>query len=211
MSKSGAKKPFKNRVAKWLDECKLSISGVVFATRYPLFWAVFLPVFLIFGTLMNLLSGGTAAFSLFFQVDLGWKFKILGDGLLGLFGVNKAFFDFLLVFLIAVLQGILLALIVLVWKKRPKQQKTGENLGDAGIIAGLAVLGSGCPTCGTALLTPVLGAIFSGSGYAMAGAVSGVITIIAIIIAILSLKKVGLDAYVIIIDEKWRKKNEKSA
>ena len=93
-------------------------------------------------------------------------------------------------------------------QKRPKQNKGG--ISDAGIVAGLAVLGSGCPTCGTALITPLVGAIFSGSSYAIAGAISGIITVIAIIVAIFSLKKVGLDCYVIIKYEEWRKKHGKS-
>ena len=74
-----------------------------------------------------------------------------------------------------------------------------------GISAGLAMLGTGCPTCGTALLAPVIGAIFSGSS-AIVGTVSWIVTILAVFIALFSLKKIGEDAYVIMISEEYKKK-----
>ena len=77
-----------------------------------------------------------------------------------------------------------------------------DNVQRAGIAAGLAVLSAGCPTCGTTLLMPVIGAISSTGGYAIAGVASGVVFVLALIVALLALKKVGLQAYVIMINEK---------
>ena len=73
-----------------------------------------------------------------------------------------------------------------------------------------------CPTCGTTLLTPLIGTIFSTGGLAITGTISTIITWLAIIIAILSLKRLGEEAYVIIINEKYlakkrvKEQNEKS-
>ena len=75
-------------------------------------------------------------------------------------------------------------------------------------MAGLAILGSGCPTCGTALLTPIISAIFSGGSVAIAGALSGIVTAIAIIVAIFALRKVGLDIYAIITTKKREKRKK---
>ena len=198
----------KTKIAKWYDEVKMASMGIVLSTREWRFWAVFVPVLIFFGTLLTLLSAGMGAINLFFASDFAGKMQILGDGFLGFFGKDRYFLDFLQNFAIALLQAMLISLIVLVYKKR-KKKNTGEAIQNAGIAAGLALLGSGCPTCGTTLITPILASIFSTSGYAVAGAISGVITFAAILLLLWSLKRVGLEAYAIIIDERWRKKREK--
>ena len=181
--------------------------GIVLATRQWKFWLVFVPVLIVFGVLLTMLSAGMGAINLFFASSFPDKIQILGDAFLGFFGKDKYFWDFLQNFLIAFLQALLIALIVFVYKKR---KKNSADLQNAGIAAGLALLGSGCPTCGTTLITPLLTSIFSTSGYAVAGALSGVITAVAILLLLWSLKRVGLEAYAIIIEEKWRKKRENS-
>ena len=134
---------------------------------------------------------------------------------LAIFGINQPFLDWLPVFFIAFLQGILIGLIVLLWNK--KREQNSANLERAGIITGLIALGAGCPTCGTTLITPLIGAIFSTGSLAIAGAISTIVTILAIIIAILSVKRLGLEIYVTIINEKYlakkskKEENEKSS
>ena len=158
-----------------------------------------------------MLSAGMGAMNLFFASDFPTKMQIIGDSFLGFFGKDKYFLDFLQNFLIAILQAILIALIVFVIRGRKKSAKERGNSADiqnAGIAAGLALLGSGCPTCGTTLITPILISAFSTSGYAIAGAISGIITFLAVLLLLWSLKRVGLEAYAIIIDEKWRKKRK---
>ena len=236
--------PIKTKIAKWYDEVKLAGAGIVLSTREWRFWAVFIPVLIVFGTLLTLLSAGMGAINLFFASDFTGKMQILGDGFLGFFGKDRYFLDFLQNFIIAFLQAVLISMIVLVYKKRKqsnlrhkrnnskhrqnqsehkrfdfwhrrnknKHEQDSDETGaiqNAGIAAGLALLGSGCPTCGTTLVTPILASIFSTSGYAIAGAISGIITFIAILLLLWSLKRVGLEAYAIIIDERWRKKRAK--
>ena len=210
------------KVEKWLDDTRMASLGIVMASREWRFWAVFVPVLAIFGTLLSLLSGGLGAINLFFASDFGGKMQIIGDGFLGFLGKDRAVLDFLQNLAIALLQSLLIALIVVVYKKRKqsnlerkkneKKQKQDEAgvISNAGIAAGLALLGSGCPTCGTTLITPIIASVFSTSGYAVAGAVSGIITVLAILLILWSLRRVGLEAYAIIIDEKWRKKRQKT-
>ena len=190
---------------KWLDGFVLAGKGILLAMKERRFWIAFLISFFLFGTLMNLLSNGFASFELMAVSDFSGIIKIIFDAFLGIFGVSRSFLDWALVFFVAILQGILIGLVALVWGK--KKKINSENLESAGIAAGLAVLGTGCPTCGTALLTPILGAIFSG-GSALVGAVSGVITFLAVLVAILSIKKVGEEAYVIIVSEKYKSKKK---
>ena len=166
---------------------------------------------------MNLLAGGFSKFELMGAVGFGGSMKIIWDAFIGVFGVNMIFVDWVPVFLLALLQGVLIGLIVLLWDKKrvkaggksdkkstdEKENTNSANVEKAGIITGLIALGAGCPTCGTTLLTPLLGTIFSTGSLAAVGVISGIVTAAAVIIAILSLKRIGEETYVIIINEKF--------
>lgn len=197
---------------KWCDGFVLAGKGILLATREKRFWVGFSVAFLFFGTLMNLLAGGFSKFELMGASGFGGSMKIIGDALIGVFGINMAVMDWLPVFSIAVLQGVLIGLIVLIWHKKRVSNKgdtsNSANVEKAGIITGLIALGAGCPTCGATLLTPLLGTIFSTGGLAVTGLISGIVTWLAVIIAILSLKRIGEETYVIIVNEKYLKKKE---
>ena len=156
--------------------------------------------FLFFGTLMNLLSGGLSKFELMGALGFPQNLQIIGEAIIGVVGINMLFSDWIFVFFISLLQGTLIGLIVLLWNKK---KSNSENVQKVGIITGLIALGAGCPTCGTTLITPLLGVIFSTGSFAIAGVVSSIVTALAIIIAILSLKRMGLEIYVIIVNEKY--------
>ena len=197
---------------KWLDEFVLAGKGILLATKEKRFWIGFIIAFLFFGTLMNLLAGGFSKFELMGMVGFSGSMKIILDALIGVFGINMIFLDWLPVFFLALLQGILIGLIVLLWHKKRikngKESSNSANVEKAGIITGLIALGAGCPTCGTTLLTPLLGALFSTGGLAMVGVISGIVTALAIIIAVLSLKRLGEETYVIIVNEKYMKRKK---
>lgn len=217
---------------KWLDGFVLAGKGILLATKETRFWYGFIPSFLFFGLLMNLLAGGFAKFELMSALGFPDCLKVIGDSFLAIFGVNQPFLDWLPIFSISILQGVLIGLITLLWnKKRPSAKRSTKsakpaksssaatpasdnsaNLEKAGLITGLIALGAGCPTCGTTLLTPLIGAIFSSSSLAITGAISTIVTWLAIIIAILSLKRLGEETYVIIVNEKYlmRKAKEQS-
>ena len=206
---SGGKKRFNWR--RWLDEWRLAFSGVLLATRARRFQVAATLSFLVFGTLMHLLSGSSAAFSLFWSTDFAGKLKILLDGLLANFGVGQNFWDWLLIFVVTVLQSTLIGLVALVWYKRRRtvaqSASNADNLQSAGLAAGLAVLGTGCPTCGTTLLMPVIGTLFSTGGYALAGLVSGLLTAASLLIALFALKRIGREAYALIVSERYLRRH----
>lgn len=192
---------------KWLDEFILAGKGILLATKEKRFWYGFIPSFIFFGILMNLLSGGTTKFELMFALGFPDNLLILGNSFLAIFGIGQPFLDWLPIFAISILQGILIGLIVLLYKK--KQKISSANLEKAGIITGLIALGAGCPTCGATLITPLIGAIFSTGSLAIAGAVSTIVTWLAIIIAILSAKRLGVEIYAIMINEKYLARKNK--
>ena len=203
---------------KWLDGFSLAWQGILLATKEKRFWYGFIPSFIFFSFLMNMLSGGLAKFELIRVLGIPNGLRIIGENLLAIIGVNQPFLDWLPIFLIAILQGILIGLITLLWKKKKDQGSANSaNVEKAGIITGLIALGAGCPTCGTTLITPLIGAIFSTGSLSIAGAISTIVTWLAIIIAILSIKRLGEETYVTIINEKYlarhakkKESNEKS-
>ena len=187
---------------KWFDDFLIAGRGILLATREKRFWYGFVPSFVFFGMLINLLQGGFAKFELMGALGFPNNLHIILDSFLAIFGFNQPFLDWLPIFAIALLQGILIGLIILLWKK--KQNST--NLESAGIITGLIALGAGCPTCGTTLLTPLIGAFVSTGSLALASTISTIVTIIAILIAIFSSKRLGIETYVTIINEKYMKR-----
>lgn len=208
----------RRRLEHWLDECKMALSGIVLATRERRFLIAALITFIVFGTLINLLSGSTASLDLFWATDLPGKLSILGNAFLAIFGIGRNFWDWLLLFFMTILQSILIGLVALVWQKRRRSKKdqvvaaahNADNVQSAGLAAGLAILGSGCPTCGTTLLMPLLGTLFSSSSYVIAGLISGFLTIAAVLLALWSLKRIGKDAYVLILSEHFQSRRAQS-
>ena len=199
-------KKFRFNWRKWCDDFVLAGKGILLATKEKKFWIGFVIAFLFFGTLMNMLSNGLTKFELVGALGFPKNMRIIGEAIIGIFGFNMIFTDWIFVFFISLLQGILIGLIVLLWNKK---NKNSENVQKVGIITGLIALGAGCPTCGTTLITPFLGMIFSTGSFAIAGVVSGVVTVLAVVIAILSLKRMGLEMYAIIINEKYLAKKAK--
>ena len=201
---SGGNK-FYSKLQRWCDEFKLAFYGVLLATRKKRFVVTFLIAFIIFGTLLNLLASGTAGFNILLNVSFDKKIELLFKAFIGTFGVGRTFADFIFIFLLTILQSVLISLVVFVYKYR----KDSTNLQNAGIITGLIVLSSGCPTCGTALLAPVIISIAGSSGMAIAGTVSWALTLVSLVIALFALKKVGFETYAIIKAEKYQEKKGK--
>ena len=195
-------KNFFTKTKKWADELKLAVYGAFLATRKKRFILSFGIAFLFFGTLLNLLASGGATFDILRSADFRTKLEILTKAFLGTFGVNRNLDDFLFIFAVTILQATMIGLVSFVLKYR----KDTADLQNAGIITGLIVLGSGCPTCGTTVLTPIIVSILGSSGMAMAGAMSWGLTIASIILALIVFKKVGFETYAIIKSEEFTKK-----
>ena len=215
------------RLAKFFDEFAIAGRGLLLATKKKSFWLPFILTFFIFGTLINLLSSGFSSFQLIggclSSGDIAGAFKIIGNAFLAIFGVGRGFLDFALNFVLTILQSILIALVVFVAKHNRAEKKAKEKsekettiksadssgVESSALVAGLAVLGSGCPTCGTTLLAPILGAILSGTtgAVALAGTLSTILNIAAILVALLVFKKLGVQTYAIIKSEHFKEKH----
>ena len=191
-----------SKFLKWCDELKLAFLGLLFAFKNKRFVISFLLSFFFFGTLLNLLVSGSATLNLLLKVDFLKKIEILWRAFLGIFGFSRNFYDFLYILVLTFIQATLISLIVFVYKYR----KNSANIQNAGIVTGLIILGSGCPTCGTTLLAPIIISLAGSSGMAMAGTTSMFLTILSLILAFFTFKKVGFEAYIIFKAEKFNRK-----
>ena len=104
--------------AKFFDEFTLAGRGLLLATKKRFFWPPFLITFLVFGTLLNLLSSGFTSFQLIASNlgsgNIAGALQIIGNAFLAIFGVGRNFVDFALNFLLTLLQSILIALVIFV-------------------------------------------------------------------------------------------------
>ncbi|MBR3319760.1 hypothetical protein IKG20_00405, partial [Candidatus Saccharibacteria bacterium] len=87
-------------VARYLDEFALAGRGLLLATKKRSFWIAFIITFIVFGTLINLLSSGFTSFQLIGGCigsgDIGGALRIIGNAFLAIFGVGRNFTDFAL-------------------------------------------------------------------------------------------------------------------
>lgn len=126
---------------------------------------------------------------------------MIGQMFVGFFTTVNGF----LLLVVAVLQGVSIALLAYVLKKN--KQSSGlmpaKQIGASGFAAIAAALGLGCVPCGTSLLLPVAAVFFSGSAAAAAvNSASLVILLIALVVSLFAISKTGYIAYIYTEEEK---------
>ena len=93
----------KINVAKFFDDFAIAGRGLLLATKRKDFWVSFLITFVMFNILLNLLASGFSAFKLIFSGN----FQVLLEAMTKFEALNVA---------LAILQGVLIAMIVIVMK-----------------------------------------------------------------------------------------------
>jgi hypothetical protein len=175
----------KRKFLKWGKDFGRAIYNAGAVLRRPKWAALALAIFLIFGMILSLLMSGTTEFALLFSsIDAGAKFGILGGAFVRLFTSP-------LTLIMVLLQSVVLTLLVKVIRQ-PKSCAPGDSA-NAGFGALFTLLGSGCPTCGVSLLTPILATIFAGGAYAAVAVLGTVATFAAFVINLWTLKKLGTE------------------
>ena len=119
-------------------------------------------------------------------------------------GVGRTWPDFFYLTTLNLVQSTLVGLLFFILNFR--KQSLPDELQRTGIIASFFLLSSGCPTCGTALLAPVIISILGSSGLALVGTISAVLNSTSLLLAFFVFKKIGYEAYIIVEDEKYRTK-----
>jgi len=96
----------------------------------------------------------------------------------------------LMMLTLAIIQGIIIS--ALVYTIRHQQKVDGKLIGESSAIGILAIIGLGCPSCGTSLLTPIIALFASGSATAVSEQLTIFAMPIAILIGIYGLYSIGL-------------------
>lgn len=96
----------------------------------------------------------------------------------------------LLLMLVSLIQGVSIVLIAYIVKK---QRKIDDKLiGGSSFITLLAIIGLGCPSCGTSLLTPIVTLFASTSAVALSEQIIVFILPISLVLGIYSLYSLGI-------------------
>lgn len=178
----------------------LAARGIGRILRRPKYALLAIVIAFLFSTLVfyiiNIDFYGSLLFS---RLSLGDKFTLLGS-MISIMAVEwLTTTNGVLLFVVAILQGMAIALLVYTFKRNRKDSKeqTAQQIGSSGIAAIAAAVGLGCVPCGTSLLLPIVTIFFSGSAAASAVSVASiVILVVALLLSIFSLYQVGYIAYI---------------
>ena len=181
----------KPRVALFLTELKLSLRtlgwlyakwqytllGVIAGVTFfeAIYWLFNLPVLttVIFSGLLTLTEKATVLASPFTAVS----------------GVSSTFM-FGMMLLVADIQGFSIA--ALTYAIRHQARGEGKLIGGSTVTALLAMIGIGCPACGTSLLTPIIAFFASSSAVSISEQMTSVALPLAAIIGLYGLYAIGL-------------------
>lgn len=97
---------------------------------------------------------------------------------------------FTLMLLVSLAQGVTIASLTYIFRHQNKIDPS--LLGGSSVVSLLALLGLGCPACGTSLLTPLVAIFVSGSAVAVSEKIMNVILPFALLMGIYGLYVVGL-------------------
>lgn len=93
---------------------------------------------------------------------------------------------------VALLQGVSIAM--LTYTIRHQKKLDSELLGRSSIVSLLAIIGIGCPACGTSLLTPIVALFVSSSAVAVSERIMIVLLPLALLVGLYGLYAIGLKA-----------------
>ena len=111
----------------------------------------------------------------------------------------------LLIIALSILQALTIMLLVFTWSHREKEHAIdGASTGSIGAIFGFVALG--CPTCGISLLTPLLTAIAGTGAIAAAEGISRVLIVLAFVLLIYTVIKLGYISFITISTKKYKEK-----
>lgn len=92
--------------------------------------------------------------------------------------------------LLSVLQGVAISILVFYFKNQ--KQVDAKLVGGSTAVGVLAVIGLGCPACGTSLVTPIVALFVSSSAPAISEDITNVALPLAILVAIFGIYVLGI-------------------
>lgn len=191
----------------FLDKTKVSLIGTVQVLTRWQYLLLTLCVAILFSMLFGVLSVGSAKWNLLLSsLPTADKLSILGEALLSVLQNANTFAGFV-VLLTVLLQGVVITLLVFTMKRQRKTQREREaisgGVGESAFATIIATLGLGCSACGTSLVIPLIS--FISSSAAFLGTVATTVAVLAVLLLLHSLWRMGCIAYMFISIENSKK------
>ena len=177
----------------FITKCKLSVKTIVWLLsqwRYLLLALIISVLFfeIIFwmfnlSILTVILTSG--------NLSILEKFDVLASPIKTINGTSGIIIVILML-IISVIQGINIT--ALTYTIRHQKKADSKLIGSSSLVSLLAIIGLGCPACGTSLLTPIFAIFLSGSAVAFSEQITTIALPLAVIIGIYGLYSIGTKA-----------------
>lgn len=131
------------------------------------------------------------------------KVSVLGLLLKAMVGSYFQDLNGVLLLVLSLLQGIAIAL--LIYNFRNNHQVDKRAVTGSGIATLASIIGLGCVPCGTSLLVPLIALIFSSSSYMLLNTANLLVLLLASVLSVYSIYKMGLIAHVNFLTKEWKK------
>lgn len=168
--------------------------GVWYVIRYLRYTAValvaaFVISYIIYFSINSNLYGSLLGSSLPFMD----KLSVLGTVAITMMGSYWTGLNGALLLIVSLFQGVSIA--VLIFTVRRNRKMDMAMVGRSGFAMLAASLGLGCVPCGTSLIIPIITLLFSSSAAALVSVASMIVLMIALLLTLYSLYKIGLVAH----------------
>jgi hypothetical protein len=91
---------------------------------------------------------------------------------------------------VSILQGFTIA--VLIQTIRKLRHSDVKAVGATGFVSVITLIGLGCPSCGTSIISPLILTFFASSAVSVASAISNVILVLAVVLNLYSIRRLGV-------------------
>ncbi len=198
-------KKIKQRCESFANSAKYAVVGCAYCLKRPKYTVLFAILFFCFLHFLTFFKDGDGNWRILWSgLTVGEKFNMLERVTISTFGNFTSLYGLMLVAL-ALLQSMAITLVVFAWRNRQKRAAIdGVEAGGVASLLGFAALG--CPTCGVSFLMPILSAIAGASASILAERISIVLAIVAFLLLLYAIIKLGYTVYVIVGSSKRREK-----
>lgn len=202
-----AKNP-KDFFAQLGDRAKLAFVGCGYCLRQPKYLTIFIISWVLFAYIFTFFRDGNYNWAII-SSGLGAekKIEVLGKCFLAIFSNFTSFSGLGIIFL-SFFQAVAIALMVFTYKNRNKTA-TLNGASTSVVATALGFLALGCPTCGISMLTPILTTIAGTGAGALSGTLGGIFIVVAFILIIFTLIRLGYLVFIIVSAENYKEKHER--
>lgn len=187
------------------DRTKFALVSIGYLLKQPKYLASFLISLFVFLYILSFFRDGNGNWLLLCSgLPFGTKMEVLGKVCIKILENFTSLYGVLIIFM-SILQALTIMLLIFTWRNREKDHAIdGASTGGIGAIFGFVALG--CPTCGISLLAPILTAVAGTGAMAAAEGISRVLIVLAFILLIYTVIKLGYVSFITISAKKYKEK-----